>query len=209
MNAHSPETFGGLLRTVRIAHRLKHKEAAALAGCAVNTWSNAESGPHAVIGKKRIEAFANAIKLDDATRDRLLALHASAPISPFQEKQRERWERLRAERKAVSDGVAIAAEASLLRARVADLEGKLAASPHLRDAFVDLLDMLCGEGALCYCTSEDVCALCKATRALELGERFEAIPVATAIEERFPEPVGNPVESVDNAAGVDGGGEFG
>ena len=145
--------FATLLKAHRERVGKRHRDMAEIARVAPSTYSNAESSPHRVMRRDKVDRLAAGLGLEAAAREELLAAYDELPVSEFQARRRERFDRMRAARKA---------EAS---------------AGEIRAALVNLLATRAVEGDECVCgltNLEDpaagryVCELCIAMRALGL-----------------------------------------
>jgi hypothetical protein len=131
---------------------------AIIAGCKANTWGNAESSPNLILKLDRVTKVLDHLEATDSERSAILSAYASTPLSPFQEKRREHFEKLRARRVALRDVNA------------------------LRGALLEVLDRM-DPGTVCECSVAQgyQCAWCQAMRAIGCEDGFLSYDQARSV----------------------------
>jgi transcriptional regulator with XRE-family HTH domain len=177
MSSNRGNQYGQMVRDARIRLKYTQRELGELVGVKPSTIANLESSPFRVVRRDRLERVCARLSMGDEERDRVLAAFDAAPISDFQKRQREKWAKMREDRKAVK------------------------ASTSLRDALIGLLALVasCGESiAECACaaTTPEACELCEAMRAVGL-ERWESAEAADASIAGLSTPVEKAVDADD------------
>ncbi len=136
------ETYGQMLRAIRMGKGYTQKRFAEVLGIAPSTVGNMESYSHRVMRRDRLERALRTIDLDAASSERILAAFDEAPESEYAQKRRDYYAKMRTQRRAVKSATTIAA--ALLR----------------------MLELRLLEEASCECSDGFVCELCQGMRAL-------------------------------------------
>lgn len=97
MSSHQSQ-FGRMCRTLRVACGLKQRQVAEAIGVKPTTYANLESSPWKVVQRSRVERLAELFQLTPDVREALLAAWEATPLSPFGERNRERWAKRRLQR---------------------------------------------------------------------------------------------------------------
>ena len=166
------KTFGLMLRTIRVSRGMKQREVANLIGCSPATLANAESSKFQLLGKRKVEALIRTLNLETGQANLLLKLHAAAPLSPFQEAQRERWRKAKEGREAIKDHSKLEAQLKLAQIETAN-------ATEYRFALIHLLNYLALGAFECGCTeaTQFACEGCRGLQALGLADRWTTIAV--------------------------------